>query len=106
MVYVVDIDQTICTNKNGDYENSVPKRERIAKINKLYDDNNTIIYFTARGMGTFNGNQAMAIQRFYALTEKQLKEWGVKYDQLILGKPAGDFYIDDKGMKDVDFFGD
>ena len=57
-------------------------------------------------MGTFKGNQSLAIQRFYALTESQLKKWAAKYDQLILGKPAGDVYIDDKGMKDVDFFGD
>ena len=28
------------------------------------------------------------------------------YDQLIMGKPSGDFYIDDKGMSDEDFFAD
>jgi hypothetical protein len=26
------------------------------------------------------------------------------YDQLIMGKPSADFYIDDKGVKDKEFF--
>jgi len=30
--------------------------------------------------------------------------WGCKYHQLFLGKPSGDFYIDDKGINDTDFF--
>ena len=38
------------------------------------------------------------------LTEEQLERWGVKYHQLFLGKPSGDIYIDDKGIKDEDFF--
>ena len=38
------------------------------------------------------------------LTENQLREWGVKYHYLFLGKPAGDIYIDDKGMQDKIFF--
>ncbi len=38
------------------------------------------------------------------MTEKQLKEWNVKYHALFLGKPAGDLYIDDKGIRDIDFF--
>ena len=33
-----------------------------------------------------------------------LARGGVKYTDLILGKPAGDKYIDDKGIKDEDFF--
>ena len=38
------------------------------------------------------------------MTRMQLIEWGVKFDALFLGKPAGDIYIDDKGIKDEDFF--
>ncbi len=29
---------------------------------------------------------------------------GVNYHELFMGKPAGDLYIDDKGIKDEDFF--
>ena len=34
---------------------------------------------------------------FYDFTRMQLFEWGVKFHDLFLGKPAGDIYIDDKG---------
>ena len=42
---------------------------------------------------------------FENLTQKQLQEWGVKYHELFMGKPCGDLYIDDKGIKDEEFFG-
>ena len=38
------------------------------------------------------------VQKF-DLTEQQLKDWGCKYHDLILGKPHADFFIDDKGIK-------
>ncbi len=105
--YVVDIDGTICYKENwndGDYNLSVPITERIEEINELYDAGNTIIYFTARGMGRHKGNPFKATTDFYVLTERQLEKWGAKYHQLILGKPAGDYYIDDRGIRADDFF--
>lgn len=102
--YVFDIDGTICTNTGGDYCNAIPYKERIFQINELYDNGNTIIIFTARGMGSTNNNQIAAINKHYSFTEKQLKDWGLKYHFLLFGKPAGDFYIDDKGVSDEYFF--
>jgi histidinol phosphatase-like enzyme len=102
--YVFDIDGTICHNANSDYENSVPMTERIKKINDLYDEGNTIIFQTARGMGRSKNSSAFAYAKFYELTQDQLRKWGVKYHSLFLGKPAGDVYIDDKGINDEDFF--
>ena len=104
MKYVFDIDGTICTNTGGDYENAKPLEDRIKKVNELHEDGNTIVLFTARGMGRSGNNVHFAYSEFFNLTEKQLKSWNVKYDQLILGKPSGDIYIDDKGIKDEDFF--
>jgi capsule biosynthesis phosphatase len=106
MKYVFDIDGTICTQlEEGRYDRSVPIKERIEKINKLFEDGHEITFYTARGMGRFQGNVAKVYSEFFSLTENQLKEWGVKYHQLVLGKPAGDYYIDDKGIHDVSFFG-
>ena len=102
--YVFDIDGTICSLTKGDYNFAVPLSERIEKINKLYNEGNTIIYQTARGMGRHKNNTDLAISEFYEFTKRQLAGWGVKYHQLFLGKPAGDIYIDDKGVKDEDFF--
>ena len=100
--YVIDIDGTICDN-DGNYEISIPKLDRIAKINALYDKGHTIKYFTARGMGRYN-SRILAHREFYDLTYNQLKSWGCKFHELILGKPSGDIYIDDKGMNANEFF--
>lgn len=106
-IYCVDIDGTICTN--GDcstckYEGSIPIKERIEKINNLYYEGHIIKYFTARGMGRYNDDSDKAYNKFYNLTKMQLDIWGCKYHELILGKPSADYYIDDKAIKDNDFF--
>jgi hypothetical protein len=54
----------------------------------LFDNNNTIILFTARGTKT-------GID-WSEVTTKQLKTWGVKYHELKFGKPAADYYVDDR----------
>lgn len=106
MKYIVDIDGTICTTvSNGKYEESIPITSHIDKINKLYDEGNTIVYLTARGMGRYNDDADTARKMFYDLTTNQLDEWGCKYHKLVLGKPSGDFYIDDKGINSDEFFG-
>lgn len=104
MTYVFDIDGTICSHTNGDYGAAVPDLCRIQRINELYDAGHTILFLTARGMGRFNNDAEEAIDTFYDMTMKQLDKWKVKYHQLFLGKPSGDYYIDDKGTKDEDFF--
>ena len=104
MTYVFDIDGTICTLSDGDYNNAKPLKNRIKTVNKLFDAGEKIIFFTARGMGRYNNDAISAHKAFYEFTIKQLNSWGVKYHRLLLGKPAGDFYIDDKGINDEDFF--
>ena len=109
--YCVDIDGTICTPTVGrDYHKAKPSKERIATINKLYDEGNYIIYFTARAMGRFSDQPysiaaTKAKEVLFELTERQLNAWGVKYHELIMGKPHADYFIDDKGINSEDFFG-
>ncbi len=98
MNYCFDIDGTICTNTNGDYEKAKPFIDRIKIVNKLYIEGNKIIMFTARG-STTNLD-------WTELTKQQLKEWGVKYHELIFGKPEADIFVDDKGISDKIFFKD
>jgi hydroxymethylpyrimidine pyrophosphatase-like HAD family hydrolase len=104
MTYVFDIDGTICTKTEGTYELAEPFYDRIKKINELYDAGHKIIFNTARGMGRNENSSKTAIQMFFDITYKQLEEWNVKYHSLFLGKPAGDIYIDDKGVSDENFF--
>jgi capsule biosynthesis phosphatase len=103
-VYVFDIDGTICTLTEGDYSLAEPIEARIQKVNKLHAEGHHIIFFTARGMGRHKNNKNLAENQFYEFTVKQLDMWGVRYNELHLGKPAGDIYVDDKGIKDEDFF--
>ena len=107
--YVVDIDGTICAQsvgKNPDYSDAQPIQKRIDTMNELYEKGNTLVYFTARGMGRSSGNQIASNVIFYEKTMNQLIDWGVKFHSLYLGKPAGDVYIDDKGINADDFFKD
>jgi len=103
-IYVFDIDGTICSNTFGEYEKAQPIKARINTINDLYNAGNTIIFQTARGMGSSGNNSQFAIENWRDFTISQLKVWGVRYHQLFLGKPAGDIYIDDKGQNDAHFF--
>ena len=92
-----------------DYHKAEPWQDRIKVLNKLYDEGNYIIYFTARAMGRFS-NQPHSIASVSAeavlfdLTKKQLDDWGCKYNELIMGKPHADLFIDDKGINCNDFF--
>ena len=93
--FFVDLDNTLCITIDSDYINSKPIEERIRYINKLKDEGNIITIWTARGSTTGIDHRE--------LTEKQLNEWGVKYDNLLMGKPNYDIYIDDKSFN-VDTF--
>jgi D-beta-D-heptose 7-phosphate kinase/D-beta-D-heptose 1-phosphate adenosyltransferase len=63
----------------------------------LYDAGHYIKLFTARG--SRNGLD------FRELTESQLKEWGLKYHELIFGKPHADIYVDNNTKTPEEFFG-
>jgi capsule biosynthesis phosphatase len=102
--FVFDIDNTLCKTHGSDYTNSQPIMERIRHVNSLYDSGHTIILVTARGMGRSNNNSGEAHKLFYAMTQQQVEEWGILHHHLFLGKPAADYYIDDKGINDCDFF--
>jgi len=90
-VYYVDIDETICkTPPTRKYEDAIPINENIEKINKLYDQGHTIVYWTARG--------SRKQINWYDLTKKQLNEWGAKHHELRVDKPYYDLFIDDRSI--------
>lgn len=97
--YIIDIDGTICNTSGNDYSNSIPIKNRIQKINSLYDQGHYIKYMTARG--------ATSKIDHNDLTVHQLNSWGCKYHELSAGeKEHYDFWIDDKAQNAKDFFND
>jgi len=104
LTYVFDLDGTLCTLTDGNYKDASPLTERIDVVNKLFWEGHQIVIFTARGMRSEKGDSTKAKEKWECLTKEQLENWGVCYHKLILGKPAGDIYIDDKCITDRDFF--
>ena len=99
MIIFVDIDETICTTPaDRDYAKAVPIRKNIKKINNLYDSGHTIVYWTARGSGSGLD--------WYELTGSQLKKWGAKHHDCMVGKPTYDLFICDKAINSGEFFKD
>jgi histidinol phosphatase-like enzyme len=89
----VDIDETICVTPDNprNYENAMPIVGNIEKINRLYSEGNTIVYWTARG--------SRSGKDWYDLTKSQLEGWGAKFHVLRCDKPYYDKFIDDRTMR-------
>lgn len=96
MIYIIDVDQTICDSPGSDYLNSRPIPHRIQQINDLYDQGHEIHYWTARG--------GRSGQDWSEFTENQLRTWGCRFHTVRTGKPVYDVWIDDKAINDRDFF--
>lgn len=87
--FCFDIDGVIATiTPVSQYHAARPITETVNIINELYKQGHTIVLFTARGTET-------GID-WREITRDQMSLWGVKYHRLLLGKPAADYYIDDK----------
>ncbi len=92
-VIYVDVDETICVTPDNprQYEYAKPIIKNIEKINKLFDEGNKIVYWTARG--------SRSGLDWYVLTKTQLDEWGARYHELRCDKPYYDLFIDDKNIR-------
>ena len=101
IMYVFDLDGTLCqTNKKGannHYLKAIPYKDRIKKVNMLYDEGNIIIIETARGCGSG--------RNWFQDTIEQLIDWGLKFHTLRTGvKYGGDYFIDDRSVNPEEFF--
>ncbi len=91
-----DLDGVLCSNTWGNYIEAKPYEEAIEKVNKLFDDGNTIIIFTSRYMSRNKESIEKVYQEGYEFTLSQLNSWGLKFHKLIMGKPSYDILVDDK----------
>ena len=89
--FCFDIDGVIASiTPDNDYHQCEPLKENIDLINQLFEQGHKIVLNTARGYVTKID--------WRETTEQQMIKWGLKYHELMLAKPAADFYIDDKSI--------
>lgn len=90
-VYLIDLDGVLATKGHGgDYARAQPIPEAIAQVNALHEEGHIIIIWTARLAASGWADSVIP------LTVKQLKEWGVKYDEVDFSKRECDAIVDDK----------
>lgn len=97
-----DLDGCICTATAGDYENAQPKHDAIQLVNNLYDAGHRIVIFTSRFMGRTKSAASLAYAIGYDITKSQLVGWGLKYHELLMGKPRADIFVDDRAVFFID----
>jgi uncharacterized HAD superfamily protein len=87
MQLIIDLDGTICTEeKTFSRAMAIPLPGAIDSVNMLYDEGHTIIIYSARSWPE------------YEMTHHWLQKHDVKFHQLIMGKPVGDAWIDDRAI--------
>jgi len=88
MQLIIDLDGTICTEeKTFSRYLAKPNKDAKESLEKLKSMGNTIIIYTARSWNE------------YEMTIDWLKKNIIPFDQLIMGKPTGDYWIDDRAIK-------
>jgi uncharacterized HAD superfamily protein len=82
---LIDIDGTVSDDIPNEQEHLFPYakvlKDSVDSVNKLYDDNHIITFFTARR------------EKDREVTEKWLNDNGFKYHSLLMNKPRGGNYI-------------
>ena len=97
---VVDIDETLlkCSYKYCDhcgrwqYDDAVPIQEEIDRVNDLFLRGFEIILFTGRGWD------------LWTKTREQLKDLGINYTSLVMGKVQGPYFDRDakRSLSEID----
>jgi CMP-N-acetylneuraminic acid synthetase len=91
LTFAFDMDGVIATLvPDGNYAAAQPYAPAVALLARLRQAGNRIVIYTARGSQTGLD--------WTETTRDQLRRWGVRCDELRFGKPAADFYVDDRMM--------
>jgi len=98
--WCLDLDNTLVKTEGSDYENSTPIPKAVAKVQEYKRRGDHIIIMTARGSGSKKD--------WREFTAKQLDDFGIPYDQLIVGLKPGavDVFVDDKAINALDWLAD
>jgi capsule biosynthesis phosphatase len=97
----IDIDGTICTLRqpHESYATVQPLPGAAERIRSLRAEGHYIILATSRHMATCQANVGQVMARQGKVLLDWLEYHGFEYDELWLGKPHADIYIDDKACR-------
>jgi capsule biosynthesis phosphatase len=103
---IMDLDDTICSTRDGKYAESTPNPEVIQRLHEYRQMGFQIAISTSRNMRSFQGN----VGKITAVTLPIIVEWldrnNVPYDEIYVGKPwcgTEGFYVDDKAIRPDEF---
>lgn len=105
---VLDLDNTICFAKDGDYKNAVPNYDVIQKIREYKKKGFEIVIATSRNVRTYRGNVGLINANTLPIVIDWLVSNEVPYDEIYVGKPwcgFDGFYVDDKSVRPAEFVG-
>jgi len=92
VIYVLDLDGTLCDTDGMAYMDARPKPDAIARVNALFDAGHRVVIDSSRGYGSGVD--------WTEKTAEQLARWGVRYHKLRCGaKLPADRYIDAKALR-------
>lgn len=101
MRIVVDLDGVICSIKQpGESYMDVKVTPGAPEmLRELRQSGHYIIIQTARNMATCDANLGRVMKNVGKITLDWLEKHGIEYDEIFFGKPNGEIYIDDRGLR-------
>ena len=105
LVLVVDLDNTLCTEKTSgeSYSDVKPYKNIVQAINEVHNNGGEVIIESARNMLTQNHNESKVIKNVGLTTLEWLNDNNIQYDGFKFGKTIGSCYIDDKALRPKEF---
>lgn len=103
---VIDLDNTICTTIEGNYEAAIPDWKVISQIRAYKERGFEIVIHTSRNMRTYQGNIGKISAHTLPIIIEWLKAHSIPYDEIIIGKPwcgYEGFYVDDRAIRPSEF---
>ena len=103
---IFDLDDTLCFTEAGNYRQSRPNLEVIAKLRDYHAQGFTIVISSSRNMRTYEGNIGKINANTLPIIVEWLNKHEVPFDEIYIGKPCcgqQGFYIDDKAVRPDEF---
>jgi capsule biosynthesis phosphatase len=103
---IMDLDETICQTRDGDYSNSTPVIGVVERLREYKEVGFDIVIYTSRNVRTFDGNIGKISAHTLPIIIDWLRKHEVPYDEIYIGKPwcgHEGFYVDDKAVRPSEF---